>query len=174
MDAFITRENVNQLLAKSGFGPDLGILSVDIDGNDYHVLEALKCSAPASSSANITPSLGPCGNHSSLRCRLRQNQKAPFQPLLWSFARRDRLPREQKRLFVGRNKFSRQQRIFVRNDLMISQFPALDAEDGFTQSRFRDSRYAGGNLTYVSGEARLKLIQGLPVVNVETGAIDEL
>jgi hypothetical protein len=39
--SFITRENVPRLLDESGLDRDLGILSVDIDGNDYHVLEAL-------------------------------------------------------------------------------------------------------------------------------------
>jgi hypothetical protein len=39
--SFITRENVATLLDESGMDKDLGILSVDIDGVDYHVLEAL-------------------------------------------------------------------------------------------------------------------------------------
>lgn len=38
--AFITRDNINALLAESGFGPDLAILSVDLDGVDYWVTEA--------------------------------------------------------------------------------------------------------------------------------------
>jgi hypothetical protein len=40
--SFITRENVAQLLDESGMDKELGILSVDIDGVDYHVLEALE------------------------------------------------------------------------------------------------------------------------------------
>ena len=42
VDAFITKDNINALLAKSGFDADLGILSVDLDGNDYYVLEAIE------------------------------------------------------------------------------------------------------------------------------------
>jgi hypothetical protein len=34
IQAFVTRENTNDLLARSGFDQDLGILSIDIDGND--------------------------------------------------------------------------------------------------------------------------------------------
>ena len=36
--AFIDKDNINELLKKSNFDKDLGILSIDIDGNDYHVL----------------------------------------------------------------------------------------------------------------------------------------
>ena len=45
--SFITRENVAALLDESGFDKELGILSVDIDGVDYHVLEALGQWRPA-------------------------------------------------------------------------------------------------------------------------------
>lgn len=39
--AFITRENINQLLKEEGLEGDIGLLSLDIDGMDYWVLEAL-------------------------------------------------------------------------------------------------------------------------------------
>ena len=39
LTAFITAENINDLFKMAGFEGPLGILSVDIDGNDYWVLE---------------------------------------------------------------------------------------------------------------------------------------
>jgi hypothetical protein len=39
---FITRDNINDLIANSGFADHLGILSVDIDGVDYWVLEKIQ------------------------------------------------------------------------------------------------------------------------------------
>lgn len=44
--AFITKDNINQLITDSGFSGRIGLLSVDIDGNDYWVLEALNCCDP--------------------------------------------------------------------------------------------------------------------------------
>src|SRR6266404_3901671 len=35
VEAFITKENINELLLRSAFDEDIGILSIDIDGNDY-------------------------------------------------------------------------------------------------------------------------------------------
>ncbi|HEX3386574.1 MAG TPA: hypothetical protein VHS53_15345, partial [Mucilaginibacter sp.] len=44
--AFITRENINDLIRSAGFSKDVGILSIDIDGNDYWVWEAIYCVDP--------------------------------------------------------------------------------------------------------------------------------
>lgn len=44
---FITKENINDIIRSSGFDPEVGILSVDIDGNDYWVWEAIDCIQPS-------------------------------------------------------------------------------------------------------------------------------
>jgi hypothetical protein len=41
IDSFITKENINEIIAKAGFQKEIGVLSVDIDGNDYWVLDAI-------------------------------------------------------------------------------------------------------------------------------------
>ena len=48
VQAFITRENINGLLAAAAPSGDIGLLSVDIDGNDYWVLEAIDAIQPGS------------------------------------------------------------------------------------------------------------------------------
>jgi hypothetical protein len=35
--SFITAENINQIFEEHGFTGEIGILSIDIDGNDWHV-----------------------------------------------------------------------------------------------------------------------------------------
>lgn len=44
--AFITKENINELLMRSGFDEDLGLLSIDIDGNDWWVLQEISVMRP--------------------------------------------------------------------------------------------------------------------------------
>ncbi len=39
--AFITRENVDALIAEAALGPEIDLLSIDLDGNDYSVWEAI-------------------------------------------------------------------------------------------------------------------------------------
>ena len=38
---FIDRDNVNELIAQAGLGPEIDLLSIDLDGNDYHLWEAI-------------------------------------------------------------------------------------------------------------------------------------
>lgn len=44
--AWITRENVNQLIADHGFAGELDLLSLDLDGVDYWIWEAISCVQP--------------------------------------------------------------------------------------------------------------------------------
>jgi hypothetical protein len=44
--AFVTSENVNHLIEASGFSGQIGILSIDIDGNDYWVWDAINVRQP--------------------------------------------------------------------------------------------------------------------------------
>lgn len=43
---FITRENINDLIASSKLGPEIDLLVIDLDGNDYHVWEAITAVNP--------------------------------------------------------------------------------------------------------------------------------
>lgn len=42
----VTRENINQLIGENGFSGEIGLLSIDIDGNDYWVWDALSIIDP--------------------------------------------------------------------------------------------------------------------------------
>jgi hypothetical protein len=46
IEARVTRENINDLVRGEGFEGDIDLLSIDIDGNDFWVWEALECVAP--------------------------------------------------------------------------------------------------------------------------------
>lgn len=55
---FVTRENVNDLLASGDVGPEPGVLSIDIDGNDIWVWEAVDA-RPAIAIIEYNPLFGP-------------------------------------------------------------------------------------------------------------------
>lgn len=44
--ARVTRENVNQVIQDAGMSGEIDLLSIDIDGNDYWIWEALTCISP--------------------------------------------------------------------------------------------------------------------------------
>ena len=47
VEAFITRENINELITEAGLSGPIGVMSIDIDGNDYWVWEAVRVVEPA-------------------------------------------------------------------------------------------------------------------------------
>lgn len=47
VEAFITRDNINALIAQAGLSGPIGVMSIDIDGNDYWVWEAVTAVEPA-------------------------------------------------------------------------------------------------------------------------------
>ena len=47
VQGFITKENINDLLRSNGITGEIGLLSVDIDGNDYWVWDAIDVITPS-------------------------------------------------------------------------------------------------------------------------------
>lgn len=44
--AMVKRENINEIIAEAGFKGEIGLLSIDIDGNDYWIWDALEVVKP--------------------------------------------------------------------------------------------------------------------------------
>lgn len=44
--SWVTRENVDQLIAENGFKGEVDLFSLDIDGNDYYIMEAINVVKP--------------------------------------------------------------------------------------------------------------------------------
>jgi hypothetical protein len=44
--AWLTRDNINQLISENRFTGDIDLLSLDIDGNDYHIMQAIHVIKP--------------------------------------------------------------------------------------------------------------------------------
>jgi hypothetical protein len=42
--AFIDKDNINEIFRQANFVGDIGILSIDVDGNDYWILENIDTS----------------------------------------------------------------------------------------------------------------------------------
>jgi len=175
LDSFITRENINDLLAKSGFGEDLGILSIDLDGNDYYVLEAIRFFKPRILICEYNAVFGAERKISVPYDAGFVRREKHYSELYWgaSLGAFAYAAKERGYSLVGTNTTGCNA-FFVRNDLLNAQVEVLRTGEAFSPSKFRDSRDQKGNLTYLSGDARLELIKGLHVLNVETNLIESL
>jgi hypothetical protein len=56
--SFVTRENVDDVVAEAGFTGEIDLLSIDIDGNDYWIWEVLNCVSPRIVVVETHPELG--------------------------------------------------------------------------------------------------------------------
>lgn len=173
--AFITKENINDLLAKSGFDEDLGILSVDIDGNDYHVLEKITFFRPRILICEYNSVFGATRKISVPYDENFMRTSKHYSNLYWgaSLAAMTHLANKREYSLVGTNTASNNA-FFVRNDLLNDRLEVLSVEQAYTTSLYRESRDRDGALTYVGAEDRLKMIQGMPVINVETNKMETL
>jgi hypothetical protein len=57
----------------------------------------------------------------------------------------------------------------VRRDKLNERVKEVSLADGFTASKYRESRDEQGRLTYLSGSARLAKLKGMPIFNVAAG-----
>jgi len=170
IEAFVTRDNINELLAKSGFDPDLGILSIDLDGNDFHVLQAITGFTPRILVCEYNAVFGPSR---ALTVPYRpdfQRSKAHASHLYWgaSLAAMTLLAQQRGYSLVGTNSAGNNA-FYLRNDLVTDRFQVLSAEQAYAPSSYRESRDAHGQLSFEPAHRQLRLLQGLPVVDVDTG-----
>jgi hypothetical protein len=175
LDSFITRENINDLLAKSGFGEHLGILSIDLDGNDYYVLEAIRFFKPRILICEYNAVFG-AERKISVPYDAGFAQDAKHYSHLYfgaSLGAVTHVAKNKGYSLVGTNTAGANA-FFVRDDLLNGQLEVLCVEKAFSMSKFRSSRDEAGGLSYVSGNDRIALIKGLPVFNVVTNLVEAL
>jgi len=168
--AFVDRDNVNDLFRLHGFAGPIGLLSVDIDGNDYWVWEAIDAVDPVVVVCEYNAVFGPSHAVTVPYDPEFQRTRAHVSNLFWGASLKALcLLAERKGMaFVGANGAGNNA-YFVRKDRLGPLRP-LSCEDGFVDSRFRESRGPDGELTYLRGDARRRVIADMRVVNVETGS----
>jgi hypothetical protein len=165
--AFVDRDNINQLIKDAGFAGDIGLLSIDIDGNDYWVWETLTVVNPSivviEYNSVFGPELAVTVPYDSGFVR----HKAHYSGQFWgaSLQALTLLSARKGYSLIGTNTAGNNA-YFLRND-RLGQFPVCSAADVFVDARFRDSRNRSGELTYLSGGERFKEIAGMEVYDVE-------
>jgi hypothetical protein len=168
----ITRDNINQAIAEAGIAGDIGLLSIDIDGNDYWVLDAIDVISPRVLIAEYNSTFGPAAAVSVPYDAGFNRTKAHYSNLYWGASLSAIcLAAERKDLvFVGSNSAGNNA-FFVRRDV-LGELQTVKPADGWVDARFRESRDPGGNLSYISERAtRIAAIEDLPLVEVATGAM---
>jgi hypothetical protein len=169
--SFINRDNINDLIAGHGFAGDLGLLSIDIDGNDYWVWKAVEAVAPT---IVVIEYNSVFGNRHAITIPYTPDfnrTKAHPSNLFWgaSLKALSLVAAEKGYAFVGCNS-NGNNAYFVRRD-KAGRIKEQSLESGYVQSRFRESRDAEGRLTYLTGDERLRAIAEMTVYDLEKRAL---
>jgi len=165
--SFVTCENINHIFESNGLKGKVGILSIDIDGNDYWIWESIKAVNPDVVIIEYNSIFGPDFALSIPYSPKFQRTKAHFSNLYWgcSLKALELLGRKKGYYFIGSNS-NGNNAYFVRRD-KISKLKPQTAKSGYVLSKFREARDKKGRLSYVSGKERLKLIQNMPIVDIK-------
>jgi hypothetical protein len=172
--AFITAENINGLILEAGFGGPLGILSIDIDGNDYWVWKAITVADPAIVICEFNPYLG--DQHAvTVPYEPQFNRfKSHYSGLYFgaSIVALKHLAEQKGYTFAGTNS-NGINAFFVRRDLAGPVLSQLQEVRAFS-SRVRGARGENGELSFAGGRALFDLIRNCPFIDVKTGATRRL
>jgi len=167
--AFITKDNINELIARNAFTGDLGLLSVDIDGNDYWVWEAIEVASPRIVVCEYNSLFGPTAKV-SIPYQAQFSRQASDTPMGYfgaSIAALDHLARAKGYSLVAGNSAGNNV-FFVRNDC-LGTFRALSPQDAYVQSAFREDRLPDGQVDLLRFADRRRAIDRLPLVDVTSG-----
>lgn len=170
VSAFVTTENINDLISGGGFTGGLGLLSVDVDGNDYWIWDAITVVDPAIVVVEYNALLGPDAAITVPYDPAFVNSSAHYSQLYFgaSLGAFVHLAKSRGYRFVGcasngANAF------FVREDV-AGDLPEQTARSGYRESRFLTARNEDGTLSRIRSRAdRIATIGHLPVIDVTTG-----
>src|SRR3990172_1008296 len=171
---FIDKDNINQIFVENGFGGEIGLLSIDIDGNDYWIWESINTVNPVIVVAEYNSVFGPDYAVTVPYDPTFDRTNAHHSNLYWGCSLKALylLAERKGYVFAGTNSNGNNAH-FIRKD-KVGNLPSIGIQIGYTESRFRESRDRQGNLTYLSGSDRLRMIKDMKVHNVESDTLETI
>lgn len=170
--SFITAENINGLLTSSGFPKELGILSIDIDGNDYWVWSAIDTFDPVlviceynalfGFDAPLTIQYNP---------EFVRGTQYPFNYYGASLRSLYDLARRRDYSFIGCNSAGNNAYFLKNTYMQQSGIKALTPEEGYVFASFTEAwdETAGD---WKKGPSKISHLRNLPVFNTRTGMME--
>jgi hypothetical protein len=166
--AFVTRENIRQLLAdNTRQWEGLDLLHIDLDGNDFWIWKEIDLK-PAIVIVEYNSTFGIDRAITVPYAADFQRTAAHFSNLYWgsSLKALHTLAQQKGYDFIGCNSAGNNA-YFVRRDAMNERVARVSLEQGYVRSKYRESRDRMGNLTFLGAAERAQTIQGLPVFDIE-------
>src|SRR3989344_5469266 len=165
---FITCENIETIIAKYNFQKNIGLLSIDIDGNDYWVWNEIKQVSPVIVVIEYNSIFG---NKYTVTVPYNSGfvtSTAHYSHLYWGASLKALfdLAKRKGYVFVG-TESAGNNAYFVRED-RVGKIPIKTMKDGYTASIYRESRDTDGKLNFLNQSEKINEIKHLSVYNART------
>ena len=160
--SFITKNNVNNIFKENNFVGPIGILSIDIDGNDYWIWDSINCVDPEIVIIEYNSRLG---FEKAITIPYREDferKKAHYSNIYYGASLKAliNLGRKKNYIFIGCNSAGNNA-YFIKSSLENKKIKEIKIEDGFVYSKFRESRDENGNKNYLNFEEEKKILKNL-------------
>ena len=173
---FIDKENINELLAETEFS-NIGLLHIDLDGNDAHILNELNLT-------RLNPSIiimeynAVFGKDRPIsvpydRDFIRTNKHYSNLYFGASLPALTYIANNKQYALIGCN-LAGNNAYFIRRDLLNKNIKEVSVTEAYKESKFREGRNKDYTLSYLNGDERYEAIKGLKVINVKTNEMEEL
>jgi hypothetical protein len=172
--AFVTRENINAILESNGISGDIGLLSVDIDGNDYWLWQAIEVISPRIVVCEYNSHFGPTAQITIPYDAGFTRDKAHFSKVYYgaSIASLCSLGKTKGYTLVASN--SAGNNIFFVRDDVIGPLRSITPVEAYRRPQFREHHDESGQLTFYDFETRLRNIGHLPVLDLTTNTVRKI
>jgi hypothetical protein len=171
---FINRKNINELINQQNFDKDVGVLHIDLDGNDFYIWQEINVIEPI---IVIVEYNSVFGKDRAISVPYNKNfvrNVAHYSNLFFGASLKSfyELAKRKGYSFIGCNSAGNNA-YFIRNDKLNNNVKAVSIDDGFVEEKFRQSRDKDGNLTFISGKEKANILLGLEVMNTITNTIEK-
>lgn len=166
---FLTAENVNTCIKDAGFSGDIGILSVDIDGNYYWLWQAINVVRPAIVICEYNSLFGPSARVTVPYDPKFVRERAHYSGVYFgcSLAALELLAARKGYALVGSNSAG-SNAFFVRSD-KLSAIKTQSSSTCWRESKFRQSRDQNGKLDLRSQRDAISEVSDKEVIDVFSG-----
>ena len=168
--AFLTTENLNAVIGEAGFSGDIDLVSIDVDGMDYWMLESLSIVSPRILIVEYNSLFGPDACVTVPYAPRFDRTTAHYSTLYFGASIRalTELAAAKGYALVGGNSAGTNA-FFVRRDV-LGDTRQQSPSTAWRQSRVRQARDEAGELTYLSsGAEQRRLIAECPLLDLATG-----
>ncbi|UCF65948.1 MAG: hypothetical protein JSW33_08895 [bacterium] len=171
--AFVDCENINDLILTSSFENEIGLLSIDIDGNDYWIWKKFDVISPV---IVVIEYNGLFGIDRAITVPYDKNfnrTNKHYSNLFFgsSLKALQLLAQEKGYAFIGCTSAGNDA-FFVRKDKLNQIVKEKTLKEGYVLPKSRQNLDIKGNLTYKKDIDQIELMRGMPILNVVTNKIE--